>query len=218
MHSKAEENYLKSLLKLSNISKDISTNDISKDLNIKMPTVTAMMKKFAEKGWVRYQSYKPIQLTTKGKKEAALIVRKHRLTEMFLVKVMNFSWNEVHEIAEQIEHIQSDAFFDKMDQMLNFPIKDPHGSPIPDKDGNIIKNNYIRLSECPEGATVILRSVQDTSEDFLVFLNELNLRLNDQLIVEKIHHFDNSRVVIHHHKSITFSEITSKMIWVEPIA
>ena len=133
MNSSIEENYLKALFHLSkNGEEEVAVKDLSERLNIKMPTVNSMMKKLAEKELVHYTSYKPLRLTQKGLIKAALIVRKHRLTEMFLVEKMDFGWEEVHEVAEQIEHIQSPLFFDKMDQMLNYPRFDPHGSPIPD--------------------------------------------------------------------------------------
>ncbi|MBV7440315.1 metal-dependent transcriptional regulator [Weeksellaceae bacterium TAE3-ERU29] len=215
MNSRAEENYLKSLLHLSKKNADISTNDISKRLNIKMPTVTGMMKKFAEKGWVDYQSYKPIRLTEEGKRQAAIVVRKHRLTEMFLVDVMNFSWSEVHEIAEQIEHIKSPSFFDKMDEMLNFPTVDPHGAPIPDKNGYIKESTAYKLSLCKEGDVVFISSVYDSSEEFLQFLNEINLKLGDKIEVKKKHSFDNSVVVHFNGEDYTFSKAVTEMIFVD---
>jgi len=138
MYSLTEENYLKALFNLANEAGEVNVNELSKNLAIKMPTVTSMMKKLAAKKLVHYESYKPLRLTEKGKKEAGLIIRKHRLTEMFLTKKMGFGREEVHEIAEQIEHIQAPAFFERMDAMLNFPKVDPHGSPIPDKNGRII--------------------------------------------------------------------------------
>ena len=138
----SEENYLKAIFYLANEKRQININEISKFLNIKMPSVNSMMKKFAERGWVIYKSYKPLQITDAGIREAAQIVRKHRLTEMFLTEKMGFGWEQVHDIAEQIEHIKSDLFFDRIDKLLNFPKVDPHGSPIPDKNGNIIHQNY----------------------------------------------------------------------------
>src|SRR5579864_5819241 len=134
MISLTEENYLKALFNLASDAGEVNVNELSKQLDIKMPTVTSMMKKLAEKELVHYESYKPLKLSEKGKKEAGLIIRKHRLTEMFLVEKMGFGWEEVHEIAEQVEHIQSVGFFTKMDELLGFPGIDPHGSPIPDKN------------------------------------------------------------------------------------
>src|ERR1051325_5286056 len=126
MYSLTEENYLKALFLLSAERGEVSVNDLSKRLKIKMPTVTGMMKKLADKKLVHHESYKPLHLTEKGQKAAGIIIRKHRLTEMFLVQLMGFGWEQVHEIAEQIEHIQSPEFFKKMDEMLGFPKIDPH--------------------------------------------------------------------------------------------
>src|SRR6478672_4911717 len=121
MHSYTEENYLKALFNLANEKGEVGPNELSKQLAIKMPTVNSMMKKLADKKLVYYESYKPLRLTEKGKKEAGLIIRKHRLTEMFLVQKMGFGWENVHEIAEQVEHIHSPDFFQKMDELLGFP-------------------------------------------------------------------------------------------------
>ena len=151
MNSLTEENYLKAIFHLIDTEQKVTVNELSKFLNIKMPSVNSMMKKFAQKNWIIYESYKPIKVTNVGVIEAARIVRKHRLTEMFLVEKMGFGWENVHEIAEQLEHIQSEDFFDKMDEILSYPKIDPHGEPIPDKDGNIINQNYHKLSECKTG-------------------------------------------------------------------
>lgn len=121
MNSLTKENYLKALFHLANSENEISVKDLSDNLGIRMPSVNSMMKKFSTEGWVIYESYKPLILTEKGRRKAALIVRKHRLTEMFLVEKMGFGWEEVHDIAEEIEHIQSPVFFDKIDEILNFP-------------------------------------------------------------------------------------------------
>jgi DtxR family Mn-dependent transcriptional regulator len=195
MISLTEENYLKALLALTDKEEGVSVNGLSKHLGIKMPTVTSMMKKLAEKNLVHYESYKPLHLTEEGKKQAGLIVRKHRLTEMFLVQQMGFGWEEVHEIAEEVEHIKSPAFFEKMDQLLGFPRVDPHGSPIPDKNGLMEWHHYHPLSEQPAGATLTLRAVIDSSHDFLTFLNSRMLSLGMQIRVLAVEAFDGSMVV-----------------------
>jgi DtxR family Mn-dependent transcriptional regulator len=115
------ESYLKALFNMSKNAGEVNVNELSKQLDIKMPTVTSMMKKLAEKQLVHCESYKPLRLTEKGKKEAALVVRKHRLPEMYLVDKMGFGWEEVHDIAEQVEHVRSAVFFDKIDELLVFP-------------------------------------------------------------------------------------------------
>ena len=195
MISLSEENYLKAIFHLADKENTVTINEISKFLDVKMPSVNNMMKKFAEKNWVRYESYKPLKITDSGKKQAALVVRKHRLTEMFLVEKMNFGWENVHEIAEQLEHIQSETFFDKMDEILNFPKYDPHGEPIPDKDGNIIAQDLKKLSECEKHQKVIFTSVTISDDDFLTYLNIKNLELGKEIEVLDIEIFDKSMTV-----------------------
>lgn len=195
MISQTEENYLKALFALTSLKGEANITEVSKQLDIKMPTANSMMKRLAEKGFVVYESYKPIKLTAKGKKQAALIIRKHRLTEMYLVEKMGFGWEEVHSIAEQIEHIQSAAFFDKMDELLGYPKVDPHGSPIPDTDGNMATDHYRKLSECQEGDRVTFMAVQPSSEELLKFLNNRGLSLGLKIEIKQIEPFDGSMLV-----------------------
>lgn len=198
MISQTEENYLKALWNITSNKGEASVNELSKQLDIKMPTVNSMMKRLAEKGLVIYESYKPLKLTDKGKKLAALIIRKHRLTEMYLVEKMGFGWEQVHDIAEQIEHIQSPAFFEKMDELLGFPKVDPHGSPIPDKNGKIEVEQYIRyikLSECKAGDTVTFMAVSHSSDDLLKFLNSRDLSLGSKIKIKSVEPFDDSMIV-----------------------
>jgi DtxR family Mn-dependent transcriptional regulator len=216
MYSVVEENYLKALLNLCNADDEVSINDLSKRLNIKMPSVNSMMKRFAEKELVTYESYKPVKLSAKGKKEASMIIRKHRLTEMFLVEKMDFNWEEVHEIAEQIEHIQSPLFFEKMDALLGYPKFDPHGSPIPDKNGKVIKTSYVPLNVCEAGKVVTLKAVSDSSEAFLRFLNGRSILLGDQLKVLSKEPFDGSMQIEVVGKSTeVFSELICEKLLVE---
>jgi DtxR family Mn-dependent transcriptional regulator len=208
MNSLTEENYLKAIFHLLDPENQVTVNELSKFLQIKMPSVNSMMKKFADKNWVIYETYKPIRVTELGRKEAAIVVRKHRLTEMFLVEKMGFGWENVHEIAEQLEHVHSEDFFDKMDEILNFPKVDPHGEPIPDKDGIIITQNLKKLSECKINETVILTSVTISTDDFLNYLNQRNLALGAEILIKNIEKFDGSM-------QIEFSdrtEVLSKMV------
>jgi DtxR family transcriptional regulator, Mn-dependent transcriptional regulator len=198
MISQTEENYLKALWNITSNKGEASVNELSKQLDIKMPTVNSMMKRLAEKGLVIYESYKPLKLTEKGKKQAALIIRKHRLTEMYLVDKMGFGWEQVHDIAEQIEHIQSPVFFEKMDELLGFPKVDPHGSPIPDKNGKVEAEpytRYIKLSDCKAGDTVTFMAVSHSSDDLLKYLNSRDLSLGSKIKVKSIEPFDDSMTV-----------------------
>jgi len=190
-----EENYLKALFHLVDNEGKVTINELSKFLNVKMPSVNNMMKKFADKKWVIYETYKPLVVTENGKREAALVVRKHRLTEMFLVQKMNFGWENVHEIAEQLEHVHSQIFFDKMDEILDYPKFDPHGEPIPDKDGNIIAQDLQKLSACTVGETVVFASVTLSDDGFLSYLNDRKLLLNTRIKIIKIEEFDKSMTI-----------------------
>lgn len=216
MNSLIEENYLKALFSLANSKGEVNVNELSKRLEIKMPTVTSMMKKLSEKKLVLYESYKPLRLTEKGKKEAAIIIRKHRLTEMFLVQKMGFGWEDVHPIAEQVEHIQSAEFFEKMDELLGFPKLDPHGSPIPDKNGKIIWKELYKLSECQNGETIKLSAVINTSTEFLKFLNSRELSLGLKLKIKSVEPFDNSMIVSYgKHTAETLSHMVCERLLVE---
>ena len=208
MNSLTEENYLKAIFHLLDSENQVTVNELSKFLQIKMPSVNSMMKKFADKNWVIYETYKPIKVTELGRKEAAIVVRKHRLTEMFLVEKMGFGWENVHEIAEQLEHVHSEDFFDKMDEILNFPKVDPHGEPIPDKDGIIITQNLKNLSECKINETVILTSVTISTDDFLNYLNQRNLALGAEILIKNIEKFDGSMQIEFSDKT----EVLSKMV------
>jgi DtxR family Mn-dependent transcriptional regulator len=195
MTSFTEENYLKTLFHLGSETGEVNVKDLSKVLGIKMPTVTSMMKKFAEKELVQYESYRPLKLTAKGKKEAGLIIRKHRLTEMYLVEKMGFGWEEVHEIAEQVEHIHAPAFFEKMSELLGHPKIDPHGSPIPDKEGRLEWKEYDKLSDCRSGDRFELQAIMKSEDEFLTYLNKRELKLGLTLKVDFVEPFDGSMTV-----------------------
>ena len=181
-----------------------------------MPTVTNMMKKMAFKNLVHYQSYKPLKLTKKGKKEAALIIRKHRLTEMYLVEKMEFGWEEVHNIAEQIEHIKSPKLFAKMEELLDYPKFDPHGTPIPDINGEMEWKAFSKLSECKPGERVKMAAVINTSDEFLKFLNRREIHLGLKIKIESVEPFDNTMVVKYkNHSEETISHTVCERLLVE---
>ena len=213
MYSLVEENYLKALYNISHDKGSVSVNDLSVDLGLKMPTVNSMVKKMAEKGLVVYEKYKPLNLTANGKKAAGLIVRKHRLTEMYLVDVMGFGWEQVHEIAEQIEHIQSPLFFDRMEQILGFPTVDPHGSPIPDKNGDMPLNQFIALQHFKLGDFFQLKSVVNGSKEFLEYLNEKSIILDTVFEIVKIEKFDQSMQVKYNNQLQVLSPLVTANLW-----
>lgn len=219
MPSQTKENYLKAIFHLTKDQNHLSLTDLSKQLEVSIPTVNSMVKRLQENGWVIYEKYKPLMVTPEGKKAAALVIRKHRIAEMFLVEKMGFGWEEVHNIAEEMEHIHSEAFFDKMDDMLGHPKVDPHGSPIPDKNGKVILNHYQKLSEIPAGAVVRLCALNNDSNDFLHYLNDLKLELGSQMKILKIQPFDQSLTVSYdNEKAVMLSKEVSKRLMVEVVS
>ncbi len=216
MASQTEENYLKSLYTLAGKKGEASISELSSLLNVSMPTVNSMVKNLKKQGLVNYEKYNPISLTEKGKKEATFILRKHRLTEMYLVNKMGFGWEEVHEIAEQLEHIHSQVLFDRIDELLGFPKIDPHGSPIPDKDGEILFVSHAKLSDCIPGEKVKLVALSHSSTDFLKFLNNHELSLGTELEIKSAELFDGSITVSYSgHPSEVFSQIVCENILIE---
>lgn len=217
MNSNTEENYLKAIYLLTDGVLEVPPKELSIQLGVKMPTINSMMKRLADKGLVKHASYKPIKLTTKGRKMAALIIRKHRLTEMFLVEKMGFGWEEVHEIAEQVEHIKSPKFFEKMNEMLGSPKQDPHGSPIPDMEGNVDELNYLKLSDCDEGTELRLMAINNSSNDFLKFLNTREIGLGLSFKVEFVEPFDGSmKIRFESGKMETLSQVVCERLLVTP--
>lgn len=216
MISPTVENYLKALFLLSLEKGEVNITELSNLLQVKLPTANSMIKSLSEQGWVHYEKYKPLSLTPKGKKKAALIVRKHRLTEMYLVEKMGFGWEEVHEIAEQVEHIDSVIFFERMDELLGNPKVDPHGSPIPNKNGEMKQKNYDSLGNCMPNDRVILSALVHSSSDFLKFLNRRELQLGAQLKIESIEDYDKSMVVSYkNHPFETLSKEVCDVLLVE---
>lgn len=190
MASHSIENYLKALLALSRGGANVSVSDLSRELGVSKPSANGMVKRLRDMGWLEYERYRPIRLTEAGRREAALVVRKHRLTEMFLVEKMGFGWEEVHPIAEQIEHIDSPVFFERMDHLLGSPSFDPHGSPIPDREGNLARQPGTRLSDCRAGDAVVLTGLDHSGPDFLTYLNGKGLQLGTVMMVEAVDDYD----------------------------
>lgn len=218
MNSPTVENYLKALYGLANDKGEVQISLLSSSLDVSKPTVNSMVKTLQQQGWVHYEKYKPIKLTEKGRKAAALVIRKHRLTEMFLVEKMGFGWEAVHEIAEQVEHIQAPKFFDRMDELMDYPKVDPHGSPIPDKDGNVIQQQYKKLSECETGDEVRLIALNQSSKEFLEFLDSRGIHLKLNISIKSVEMFDRSMVVSYEeHPSETLSHKVCERLLVEKI-
>ena len=215
-----EENYLKVIHRLSEAtSEDISTNAVAELMQTKAASVTDMLRKLADKGWVNYQKYQGVRLSPAGEKIALSIVRKHRLWEVFLVDKMGFNWDEVHEIAEQLEHIESDELVKKLDAYLGFPKTDPHGDPIPNKEGILPELAYLHLSDIKAGKNCILMGVAQDSAVFLQLLTKLNLSLGAKLAIMEINEFDRSIFVsINDAEPIFISHEVAKNILVKILA
>jgi DtxR family Mn-dependent transcriptional regulator len=215
-----EENYLKVIHRLSEAtSEDISTNAVAELMQTKAASVTDMLRKLADKGWVNYQKYQGVRLSPAGEKIALSIVRKHRLWEVFLVDKMGFNWDEVHEIAEQLEHIESDELVQKLDAYLGFPKTDPHGDPIPNKEGILPELAYLHLSDIKAGKNCILMGVAQDSAVFLQLLTKLNLSLGAKLAIMEINDFDRSFFVsINDAEPIFISHEVAKNILVKILA
>jgi DtxR family Mn-dependent transcriptional regulator len=215
-----EENYLKVIHRLSEAtSEDISTNAVAELMQTKAASVTDMLRKLADKGWVNYQKYQGVRLSPAGEKIALSIVRKHRLWEVFLVDKMGFNWDEVHEIAEQLEHIESDELVQKLDAYLGFPKTDPHGDPIPNKEGILPELAYLHLSDIKAGKNCKLMGVAQDSAVFLQLLTKLNLSLGAKLAIIEINEFDRSFFVsINDAEPIFISHEVAKNILVKILA
>jgi DtxR family Mn-dependent transcriptional regulator len=193
VHSFTEENYLKAIYKLQEQTGEIVANsDLARVLEVHSASVTDMLKKMAAKKLILYEKSKGFKLTEKGKQVAISIIRKHRLWEVFLVEKLKFGWDEVHEIAEQLEHIQSEELINRLDQFLGHPKADPHGDPIPNSNGVFAKSKSRLLSEMKENNQGKFTGVTDHSASFLSYLDKVGLTLGDSIKIKFVEAFDNS--------------------------
>lgn len=193
MESYTEENYLKVIYHLSNLTTGtVQTNAIADKIQTRPASVTDMMKKLAEKQLINYVKYQGVTLTEKGKATAVNIVRKHRLWELFLVKTLNFKWDEVHEIAEELEHVNSPLLIERLDEYLGYPKSDPHGDPIPDKNGNFDNPALIKLSKLKPAEKGIVVGVSEHSSSFLKYLDKIKLTLGTTVEMMEVIEFDGS--------------------------
>jgi len=215
----SEENYLKVIYHLSIASsgKGITTNAIANVMESKPSSVTDMVQKLAEKDLVIYKKYQGVSLTEKGRLHAVMIVRKHRLWEVFLVEKLGFSWDEVHDVAEQLEHIKSEKLTDKLDEFLDFPTEDPHGDPIPDRNGKIAKVEKQLLSETELNRKVICVGVKDSSSAFLQYLDKQQIALGSSIKVLGKEDFDLSLTLEVEGKPVTVSNKIAANLFVKPV-
>lgn len=212
----SEENYLKAVYHLSKQGVEaVSTNAIAEKVGAKASSVTDMIKKIAEKDLFNYVKYQGVTLTESGQKMAVLIVRKHRLWELFLVEKLNFSWDEVHEVAEQLEHIKSLKLVNELDAFLGFPKQDPHGDPIPDKNGNIKNIEKELLSAVKTGNTCFCVGVKDSSKAFLSYLNKKEIALGSKFKILSKETYDGSMVLLYNKAELNISKSVSQNIFVK---
>lgn len=205
MLSLAEENYLKTIYHLSDGGlKEVSTNAIADHLNTKAASVTDMIKKLNGKGLVTYKKYKGVNISEDGKPKALIVIRKHRLWEVFLVEKLKFHWDEVHEVAEQLEHISSPLLIKRLDEFLGYPKFDPHGDPIPDENGEFKFKPQVPLSETDINGMGILVAVKDTSSPFLKYLDKIGIYIGAKLKVQDKVEFDGSHEVLIDGKKTVF--------------
>ena len=193
MHTLTEENYLKAIYRIyESTGEVVSTNAIAENLQINAASVTDMFKKLGQQKLVIYEKSKGVKPTDKGKKIALQIIRKHRLWETFMVEKLKLSWDEVHEIAEQLEHVHSDLLIERLDQLLNYPKFDPHGDPIPDKNGKLPVLKSIVLSDAKPGSSYKITGVGKNSDAFLKYLKKIGLYLGGMIKVKEVEEYDGS--------------------------
>ena len=194
-YSATEENYLKAIFKFSTNGEMVGTNTLAKYLQTTPASVTDMVKRLSDKELVEYQPYYGVRLLDLGTRIALKIIRKHRLWEVFLVNILNFTWDEVHDTAEQLEHVNSPLLVDKLDEFLGFPKFDPHGDPIPNKDGQFTERITRQLSSCLAAETVLVAGVTEDAPTFLQYLDKIGIRIGSKIHINEVISFDNSIIM-----------------------
>lgn len=219
MLTRSEENYLKTIYHLSEeTNKPVSTNAVADMLATKAASATDMIQKLAAKGFASYYKYKGVKLTSKGSKEALRVVRKHRLWEVFLVKKLHFKWDEVHEIAEQLEHIKSSQLIERLDEHLEYPKFDPHGDPIPNANGEVESIPTTTLNMLKPGDKCRVVCAKDSSSDLLTYLDKIDISLGAQLEVTDFHTFDGSfSIQVEGSNPVTLSSKVTENIIIEEL-
>ena len=215
MLSFTEENYLKAIYHLAQGgTKAVLTNEIADSMNTKAASVTDMIKKLSAKNFISYEKYYGVKITKQGKLEALSIIRKHRLWETFLVEKLHFEWDEVHEIAEQLEHIQSPLLIEKLDEFLNYPKADPHGEPIPDRHGKVQVQAHGCLHDQPVGYKGNIVAVKDSDSNLLKYLNKIGATPGKRIELTSKEEYDQSLEIIVDDKKLTISKSVSENILV----
>lgn len=216
--SLADENYLKAVFHLSGTTNEpVGTGTLAGYLNVSAASVTDKMKRLRQKGWLDYQKSRGATLSEEGRVIALSVIRKHRLWEQFLVEVLGFEWDEVHDVAEQLEHIHSEKLIASIDKFLGYPKADPHGDPIPDNTGKISTPELHHLDEVAVGLSYKIAAVDSRDEDLLRFLDKKGLVLNTELALKKREEYDRSLVIeVAEKETVTLSGLVARRIWVRP--
>lgn len=215
-YSASKENYLKAIFHLQQESASVSTNALARALQTKAASVTSMLKKLSTQKLLQYEKYKGVSLTTEGRKVAVFIIRKHRLWEYFMVQKLGLGWEEVHDIAEELEHVTSKKLIDHLEAFLDFPKADPHGDPIPDGQGRMPPGKQQSLAELPENTTCTISHIGNQSAEMMELMHHKNIAMGTTLEVKKRFSFDNSIEVKHRqHPSFTISEHLAQNLFVQ---
>ncbi|MDX1476282.1 MAG: metal-dependent transcriptional regulator [Saprospiraceae bacterium] len=218
MTTRAEENYLKAILKIAEREKHaVTTNAISREIQTTAASVTDMLKRLAEKELVDYEKYRGVSLTERGRRLAIQLVRKHRLWEVFLVEHLEFGWDEVHDLAEELEHIGSATLINRLDDYLGNPKFDPHGDPIPNIDGKFTLRHQVPLAELTPGQHAQIVGVREHSTAFLTHLDEVGLVINSELLVLETFPYDHSLRIDLQGRQVVVSQKVARNIFVKPL-
>ncbi len=213
----AEENYLKTIYHLENqYAEGVPTNAIAENMDTKASSATDMIKRLSEKNLLAYKKYQGAKLSVNGKKHAIRVIRKHRLWECFLVDKLNFAWDEVHDLAEQLEHIQSEQLTDRLEAFLGNPTLDPHGDPIPNKEGKFKRTSKKLISDCGTGDAGIVMGVKDSSPAFLQYLDKSHVKLGASIKILEKETFDNTFNIQINSRELTISHKTASNLYIKP--
>lgn len=213
----AEEDYLKAIFKHTQQEATVATNALAQELGTSPASVTDMLKKLSEKGLVAYAPYRGVSLSALGRSLAVDMLRKHRLWEVFLFDKLQFTWDEIHELAEELEHIRSKKLTNRLEEFLGFPRFDPHGEPIPDAEGNIAPHNAMPLSEVPPGTDVVIVAVAVQETDFLRYLDRIQVRIGTRLRVLEHIDFDASRLLLVADRELMVNHRVAQYLEVSPL-
>ena len=212
----AEENYIKAIFHLQQAEGNVSTNQLAASLHTKPASVTDMLKKLTNKNLLNYKPYQGVRLSKDGKKQALMIVRRHRLWEFFLVDKLQFGWDEVHEVAEELEHVSSKKLVEKLDSFLGHPKFDPHGDPIPDVHGNMVAIRQFNLIDIQPGTLVEVCSVGSQSAELLELLRHKNIGISTEMLIMKKFDFDHSvEIKIKNSQHINISQQLAQALFVK---